>query len=95
MSTAPPKVVSVAKSIDSPQFRSQRGRLGAYTSWTRTEDRTAHTLPGCRALANKFEDEVEPDGELTIQERAKYLRKARMQPMALKAAQVRCGRRQS
>lgn len=33
-----PKVVSVAKSIDSPRFRSQRGWLRAYTSRPWAED---------------------------------------------------------
>jgi len=97
ISTAPPNVGSVAKSIDSPQFRSQRGGLGAYTSWFRTEGRTAHTLPERRALVDKFENK-DPEDRLTIQECAKrteYPRKAQMQGMAPKAPQVRRGRRQS
>lgn len=85
----------MAKSIDSRRFRSQRGRLGLCTSWGRTEDRTAHTLPGRRALLDKFDEEVDPEGKLTIQESAKYARKARTQRMAGKAEQVRRGRRQS
>jgi hypothetical protein len=97
MSTAPPKVVSVAKSIDSPQFRSWRGQLGAYMSWARAEDRTAYTLTGRRALLDKFEEQVDPEVKLTIQQRAKYAEyalKTDMQRMALKAPQVRRGRRQ-
>ena len=83
----------MAKSIDCLQLRSQRGRLGAYTSWARAEDRTAHTLPGCRAIVE--ENELDPKGRLTIQERAEHTCKADTQRMALKAEQVRRGRRQS
>ncbi len=94
MSTAPPKVASVAKSIDSPEFRSQRWQPGAYTSWARTEDWTAQTLMGSRALLDKFDGAVEPEGRPTIHERAeraeraKDPRRAHIQRMALKAVQV-------
>src|SRR5262249_16916016 len=105
MSTAPPKVASVAKSIDSPQFRSQRGRLGACAWGARTEDWTAQTLVGRRALLDKFDGAAEPMGRLTIQERAKRAedppgtapsapRKAHIQRMVLKAVQVGRGWRQ-
>jgi hypothetical protein len=55
----------MAKSTDNPQFRRQRGRLGAYASWARTEDRSARTLPARRAMLDKFEKEVDPEGKLT------------------------------
>jgi rubrerythrin len=80
------------KSVDNPQFRSQRARLGAYTSWANTEDRAARTLPGRRAMLDKFEKEVDPDGKLTMQERAKraeYARKAYYQRLAMKSAAAR------
>lgn len=82
----------MAKSIGSPQFRSQRGRLGAYTSWANTEDRAARTLPGRLAMLDKFEKEVDPTGKLAIQERAKraeYARKAYYQRLSMKSAAAR------
>ena len=82
----------MAKSIDSAAFRSQRGRLGAYTSWAKTDDRAARTLPGRRALLDKFETEVDPEGKLPIQERAKraeFARKAYYQRLAMKSAAAR------
>jgi hypothetical protein len=82
----------MAKSVDSTQFRSQRGRLGAYASWAKTEDRAARTLPGRRAMLDKFEKEVDPEGELTIQERAKraeYARKAYYQRLSMKSSAAR------
>ncbi|MBB5164940.1 hypothetical protein [Mycobacterium sp. AZCC_0083] len=86
----------MAKSTDNPQFRSQRGRLGAYTSWAKTEDRAARTLPARRAMLDKFETEVDPEGKLTIQERAKraeYARMAYYQRLAMKSAAARQGRK--
>lgn len=47
----------MAKSIDSLQFRSQRGRLGAYTSWAKTEDRTARTANARKVAMDRFERE--------------------------------------
>lgn len=77
---------------DTPQFRSQRGRLGAYTSWAMTEDRAARTLPARRAMLDRFEKEVDPEGKLTTQERAKraeFARKAYYQGLAMKSAAAR------
>jgi hypothetical protein len=37
-----------------PQFRTQRGRLGAYTSWAKTEDHTANAR---KASMDRFERE--------------------------------------
>lgn len=95
MSTAPPKVVSVAKSIDSPEFRSQRGQPGAYTSWARTEDWTAQTLMGTRTLLDKLDGAVQREGRLTIHERAEHPRRAHIQRIILEAAQIGRGWRPS
>jgi hypothetical protein len=87
----------MAKSIDSPQFRSQRGRLGAYTRWANTDDRYMATRPAREAFYAKFEREVDPDGTLTPHERAKradYARRAHMQRMALNSAKIRKIRKQ-
>ena len=70
-------------------MRSLRGRIGAYESWARTDDRAARTWPARKAALDRFEREVDPEGKLTIQERAKragWARKAYMQRLALKSA---------
>ena len=46
------------------------GGHGLKGSWANTEDRPARTLPARRAMLDKFEKEVDPEGKLTIQERA-------------------------
>ncbi|PJE01909.1 MAG: hypothetical protein CK428_30575 [Mycobacterium sp.] len=69
-----------------------RGRIGAYESWARTPDRTARTWPARKAALERFEREVDPNEELTPQERAKraeWARKAHMQRLALKSAAAR------
>jgi hypothetical protein len=58
----------MAEAGDTPQFRSQRGRLGAYVSWVTTEDRPAPCRLGERC-STSFEKEVDPEGKLTVQER--------------------------
>lgn len=82
----------MASTDDTPQMRSLRGRIGAYESWARTEDRAARTWPGRKAAMDRFEREVDPDGVLTPQERAKraeWARKAHMYRLALKSAAAR------
>src|SRR4051812_11232429 len=89
ISTPPSSLMRMSKPLDSAAFRSQRARLGAYSSWVKTEDRAARTLPGRRAMLDKFEKEVDPEGKLTIPERAKraeYARKAYYQRLAMKSA---------
>lgn len=74
------------------RIRSQIGRIGAHASWAKTEDRPARTAPARRAMLDKFEDEVDPNNELTPAERAKRAesaRKAYFTRLALKSAQVR------
>jgi hypothetical protein len=87
----------MAKSTDSQQFRSQRGRLGAYTSWAKTEDSTARTAPAVRTFLDKFEREVDPEGELSTQERAKRAKwacKPYFQRLAMKSAAARTRRKE-
>lgn len=73
-------------------MRSMRARIGAYESWARTEDRSARTWPARKAALDRFEREIDPDGLLSPQERAKraeWARKAHMQRVALKSAAAR------
>lgn len=68
------------------------GRIGAYTSWANTPDRSARTAPGRAAFDRRFEDEVDPDRLLdpaTRAQRADAARKAYFARLALKSAQAR------
>lgn len=82
----------MAAADDTVKMRSLRGRIGAYESWARTPDRAARTWPARKAALDRFEREVDPDGELTPEERAKraeWARKAHMQRLALKSVAAR------
>jgi hypothetical protein len=79
-----------------PVERSLRGTLAAHESWARTEDRSARTANARRAALDRFEKEVDPDGVLLPDERARraeHLRKAYFARLALKSAQARRARR--
>ena len=81
----------------SPEDCSKWGRIGAYTQWSRTQDRTAHTQPARDALFRKFEDEVDPERKLPPEQRelqAAAARKAHFHRLALKSAKVRKARRE-
>lgn len=62
---------------ETAKLRSMRGRIGAYESWARTPDRAARTWPARKAALDRFEREVDPDGLLRPQERAKRAEWAR------------------
>ncbi len=69
-----------------------RASIAAHESWARTEDRPARTASARKAMLNRFEREVDPNGELTPDERAiraEHARKAYFQRLALKSAQAR------
>lgn len=51
--------------------RALRGRIGAYTKWARTPDRSAATAPARSAFLRRFEVEVDPEGSLSEAERAR------------------------
>ncbi len=46
-----------------------RGRIGAYARWARTEDRVAATEPARSAFMRRFEEQVDPEGLLSEEER--------------------------
>jgi hypothetical protein len=46
-------------------------RIAAEISWARTADRTARTRPARQAFLAKFEKEVDPDGKLPPEDRAR------------------------
>jgi hypothetical protein len=72
--------------------RVMRARIAANTRWARTEDRSAATRAAREAMEDRYEREVDPEGKLLPQERAKRAenaRKAHYQRMQLKSAQAR------
>lgn len=60
-----------------PGQRSLNASIAAHTRWSRVADRTAATEPGRRGLEARFEREVDPDGVLSPEERAKRARNAK------------------
>lgn len=75
-----------------PAEKSLRGQIAAHESWARTPDRSARTANARKALLDKFERLVDPDGALSPAERAKraeHARKAHFKRLALKSAQAR------
>lgn len=72
--------------------RSMVARIAANSRWATEPDRRAATRPGTDGLLARFEREVDPNGELTPDERrrrALSARKAHMQRLALRSAQKR------
>ena len=72
--------------------RSLRSRAAAHTRWSRCEDPTAATEPARRALLDRFERDVDPDGTLSPPERARraeHAKKAYFTGLALKSSRAR------
>ncbi len=74
----------------------ERGRLGAHLSWARTADRAARTRPARQAFLARFDRQVDPDGQLSPEERAvraEHALKAQMARIRLvRAAKARRNR---
>ena len=69
-----------------------RATIAAHESWAHTPDRAARTAPGRAALMARFEREVDPDGTLPPDERAKRAENARIAyftRLSLKSARSR------
>lgn len=76
----------------SPAERHLRARLAAHESWAQCEDRTERTAPARKAMLDKFEQQVDPDGRLPSDERARRAesaRKAHFTRLALASAKAR------
>jgi hypothetical protein len=72
--------------------RSLIARLAAHESWANTADPSARTAPARRAMLDRFERQVDPDGVLSPAERARragHARKAYFTRLALRSAQAR------
>jgi hypothetical protein len=75
-----------------PSERVLRARLAAHTSWARTDDRSARTAPARKAALARFEEQVDPEGQLSATERARraeHAMRAHMTRLALRSAQAR------
>jgi hypothetical protein len=67
-------------------------RIAAEISWARTHDRSARTRPAREAFLKRFEREVDPDGQLSPDERRRraehakraYMLRLRKRGMAAK-----------
>lgn len=75
-----------------PSERALRARIASYTSWANTPDPAARTAPAREAAMKRFEAQVDPDGTLPPEERARRAtaaRKAYFAALALKSARAR------
>lgn len=75
-----------------PAERVLRARLAAHSLHARVSDETAHTAPARRAFLARFEREVDPLGELPVEERqrrAEHARKAYFTRLALASVKAR------
>lgn len=75
-----------------PSERALAARYAAHSRWAATSDPSAATAPARDAFNRRFENEVDPDGVLSPEERtrrAASARKAYFTKLALKSAQAR------
>lgn len=75
-----------------PEQRRLRASIAAHTQWSRVRDRSARTAAGTRAWMETFERQVDPDGTLPVDERARRAanaRSAHMRALALRSARAR------
>jgi hypothetical protein len=75
-----------------PAQRVLRARVAAHTSWAKTADRSARTAAARKALLDRFDRQVDPDGTLAPAERARRAEAAKSayySALALKSSQAR------
>lgn len=78
--------------MSTPEQRRLAAEVAVHTSWANTKDRTARTAPGTKAFMDRFERQVDPDGEMDPATRAKAAenaKKAYFKALALKSLKVR------
>lgn len=81
-----------------PSERTLRARVAAHTSWANTPDPTSRTAPGRMAFLDRFDREVDPDGTMSPEERARRAasaRRAYFASLALKSAKARRAKKAS
>lgn len=75
-----------------PSERSLRAKAAIHARWANVSDPKAETEPARQAFLEKFERQIDPDGVLDPQERARraeHARKAHFYRMALASARAR------
>ncbi len=78
-----------------PQQRALRARIGAHALHAQVVDPATHTAPARRAFLDRFEREVDPEGLLSVGERARraeHARKAYFFRLALASAKARAAK---
>lgn len=63
--------------VSDAKLVSLRGRLAAHRRWARTPDRSGATAPARSAFEARFEREVDPEGKLPREVRARLAESAR------------------
>jgi hypothetical protein len=79
-----------------PSQRRQQARAAQLIRWAHEQDREAATRPARQAFLDRFERQVDPDGTLLPEERAKRAdaaRRAYFARLALKSSKARAARR--
>lgn len=69
-----------------------RARIAAHISWAGNTDPAVRTAPARQAALERFERQVDPDGTLSTEERARrveHARKAYFMQLALKSSRAR------
>lgn len=75
-----------------PEERVLRARIAGHALWAKVENPTQYTAVARKAFNDRFEREVDPDGVLPAEERARratHARKAHFTRMALASAKAR------
>ncbi|WP_327066764.1 hypothetical protein [Kitasatospora sp. NBC_01302] len=75
-----------------PTERTLRAKLAAHVSWANTPDPASRTAKARAAQLTRFEREVDPDNQLSDEERtrrAEHAKKAYYTRLALRSAQAR------
>lgn len=78
-----------------PTTRRLAATVAAHESWARTSDRAARTAEARAALTARFEREVDPDGVLDPDERARRVQHARSAYYARLALRSHAARRKA
>lgn len=87
-----PEAPQVRRGPLTAEERSERARLAAHVRWSKAKDRSAELAKARSKFMAKFEQEVDPNGEMTPEARAKAAesaRKAHFARLAYQSAKVR------
>jgi hypothetical protein len=79
-----------------PAARRRNGSIGAHVQWSQETDRTARTAGARAAFLERFERQVDPEGKLPADVRAKMAenaKKAYFLRLALKSSRARAAKK--